>query len=115
MIAGWSRELPAVIVRFGLLGNGRDERFLQVMNHSIVCRPILQSPNEISRNGAQRWAAGKRHRQIKFLTHHFQNMPHAGFGTGSQPHKTGRPMNTARAPQAIALSTSVPRLIPPST
>jgi putative ABC transport system permease protein len=33
----------------------------------------------------------------------------------ASPHKTGRPMKTARAPQAIALSTSVPRLIPPST
>ena len=31
------------------------------------------------------------------------------------PHRTGRPTNTARAPSAIAFSTSLPRRIPPST
>lgn len=33
----------------------------------------------------------------------------------AKPHTTGLPMNTARAPSANALSTSVPCLIPPST
>src|SRR6185437_1858142 len=35
--------------------------------------------------------------------------------SSARPHNTGRPTSAARAPSAIALSTSVPRLTPPST
>ena len=75
-----SRQKGPITEREGM------NRFTGHGDNRVVGRSsFLQSPNEISRNGAQRRAAGERHGQIEFLTQHFQDIPDAGFGTRSQP------------------------------
>ena len=43
-----------------------------------------------------------------------QDVPDAGLPRAASPHRYARPTSTARAPSASALTTSPPRLIPPS-
>ena len=62
-----------------------------------------------------RGAARERHGDFQFVDQQAQHMGDARGARRGQPVDGGRPSSTALAPRARALSTSVPRRMPPST
>src|SRR5262245_24890482 len=88
-----------------------------------LCPPYDQPPlaretllrDQIAGHLAERRDPAQRHGPHQLGAQVLKNVTHAVPPPTARPHTAGRPISTARAPSASALTMSVPRRMPPST
>ena len=77
--------------------------------------PSIQvSFKQVEWDFVDRPAARQRQREIQFVAHRAEDITDAVLAVDNEPHTIGRPIWTARAPLAIAFTTSAPPRMPPS-